>query len=73
MFDLKANFKTKYQGILQYSFCKIDEEFLEHIFVCPDGPICKFSDNVSGHLDNLMSLKDWHWITTKTRLVFAEI
>ena len=36
----------------------IVEESLEHIFVCPEGLICKFSDNVFGHLDNLMSLKD---------------
>ena len=39
-------------------FCNIDEESLEHIFVCPDSLICKSSDNVSGHPDNLMSLKD---------------
>ena len=58
MFDLKTNFKTKYQGILHCPFCKIDEESLEHIFVCPDGLICKLIDNVSGHLDNLISLKD---------------
>ena len=31
MFDVKANFKTKYQGILHCPFCKIDEESLEHI------------------------------------------
>ena len=58
MFDVKTNFKTKYQGILHCPFCKIDEESLEHIFVCPDGLICKISDNVSGCLDNLMNLKD---------------
>ena len=58
MFDVKANFKTKYQGILHCPFCKIDEESLEDIFVSPDSLICKFSDKVSGHLDNLISLKD---------------
>ena len=58
MFDVKANFKTKYQGLLHCSFCKIDEESLEHIFVCPGGLICKFNYNVSGHLYNLISLKD---------------
>ena len=58
MFDVKANFKTKYQGILYCPFCKIDEESLEHIFACPDGLICKFGDNVPGHLDNLISLKE---------------
>ena len=58
MFDVKANFKTKYQGILHCPFCKIDEESLEHIFACPDGLICKFGDNVPGHLDNLISLKE---------------
>ena len=40
------------------TLCKIDEESLEHTFVCTDGLICKFSDNISGHMDNLMSLKD---------------
>ena len=33
-------------------------KLMEHTFVCPDGLRCKFSDNVSGHLDNLISLKD---------------
>ena len=28
-----------------------------NIFACPDGLICKFSDNVSGSLDNLICLK----------------
>ena len=58
VFDVKTNFKTKYQGILRCPSRKIYEESLGHIFVCPDGLICKFSDNVSGHLDNLTSLKD---------------
>ena len=58
MFDVNTNFKTKYQGILHCPFRKIDEESLENIFVCPDGLICKFSGNVGGHLDNLISLKD---------------
>ena len=58
MFDVKANFKTKYQGILHCPFYKIDEESLKHIFVCPDGLMCKFSDNVSGHLNDLINLKE---------------
>ena len=51
---LKQNTKAFYTTF----FFKIDEESLEHIFVCPDGLIYKFSHNVSGHLDNLLSLKD---------------
>ena len=58
MLDVKANFKTKYQGILHCPFCNSDEVSLEHIFVCPDDMICNFSDNVSGHPNNLISLKD---------------
>ena len=58
MFDVKANFKTKRLRHLHSPFYKIDEESLEHIFVCPDGLICTFNDNNSGHLDNLISLKD---------------
>ena len=58
MFDVKTNFKTKYQGILLCPFRKIDEESLERIFVCPDGLKRKFSYKVCGHLDNLISLKD---------------
>ena len=58
MFDVKTNFKTKYQGILHCPFCKINEESSEHIFVCPDGLICKFNDDISVHLDRLTSLKD---------------
>ena len=73
MFDVKANFKTKYQGILHCPFCKIDEESLEHIFVCPDGLICKFSDNVSAWPSGQPYKLKRHWITTKTGLVFAEI
>ena len=66
MFDVKANFKTKYQGILLHCyFCKIDEESI--FFVCPDNVICKCSD-VSGHLQPKR-----HWTTTETGLVFAEI
>ena len=53
MFDVEANLKAKYQGILHCPFCKIDEESLEHIFVCADGLMCKFSDNVSGQLCKL--------------------
>ena len=56
MFDVKANFKTKHKGILHCPFCKIYEEPLEHIFVCPNGLICTFSD-ISGDLDNLINLK----------------
>ena len=36
--------------------CKIDEESLDYVLACPDGPTCKFSDNVSGHLDNFITL-----------------
>ena len=73
MLDVKANFKTKYQGILLHCpFCKIDEESLEHIFVRPDGLICKFSDNVSWPSGQPYE-PEGHWTTTETGLVFVEI
>ena len=59
MFDVKTNFKTKYQGILHCPFCNIDEDSLEHISVCPDGLICKCSGNVSGDLDTLHAVRTW--------------
>ena len=73
MFDVKANFKTIYQGILHHPLCKIDEESSEHIFVCPDGLICKFGDNDSDCLDNLLTFLKRTLDHSKTGLAFAEI
>ena len=39
MFQLKVNFKTKYNYKLNCPFC-IETETFDHIFQCPDGVLC---------------------------------
>ena len=40
MYDIKANFKEKYEGNTFCPFCRRDAESFEHIFECQDGLIC---------------------------------
>ena len=40
MYDIKANFKEKYDGNTFCPFCRRDAENFEHIFKCQDGLIC---------------------------------
>ena len=70
MFDVKANFRQNTKVFHTALFAKLMKNpWNKFLYVCPDGLICKVSDNVSGHLDNPIR----HWIIAKTGLVFAEI
>ena len=40
MYDIKANFKEKYENNAFCPFCRRDAESFEHIFKCHDGLIC---------------------------------
>ena len=37
MFEVKINFKKKYNSKLNYSFCIDETETFDHIFQCPGG------------------------------------
>ena len=43
MYEIKANFKKMYDSDISCPFCKIEDETLEHIFLCSSGVLCKNS------------------------------
>ena len=43
MFEIKANFKNKYEFDPSCPFCKIEDETFDHIFTCESGLLCKNS------------------------------
>ena len=43
MFEIKANFKNKYDSDLSCPFCKLEDETFDHIFTCESGLLCKNS------------------------------
>ena len=45
MFEIKANFKNKYDSDPSCPFCKIEDETFDHIFTCESGLLCKNSLN----------------------------
>ena len=40
MFEVKVNFKKKYNYKRNCSFCTAETDTFEHIFQCPDGVLC---------------------------------
>ena len=55
MFEIKANFKNKYDCDPSCPFCNIEDETFDHIFTCESGLLCKNS------LDNNNLLKLSHY------------
>ena len=55
MFEIKANFKNKYEFDPFCLFCKIEDETFDHIFTCESGLLCKNS------LKNINLLKVSHY------------
>ena len=43
IYDIKKNFKKKYDGKLSCPFCRQSPEQFEHIFKCNSGILCKKS------------------------------
>ena len=43
MFEIKANFKNKYDSDLSCVFCKIEDGPFDHTFTCESGLLCKNS------------------------------
>ena len=57
MYDVKANFKNKYNYDLTCPFCNEDDETFSHVFRCDSGVICKVP------LDSIIC---WNYHITKT-------
>ena len=43
MYEIKANFKTIYDSDILCSFCKIEDETFEDIFLCSSDVLCNNS------------------------------
>ena len=54
MFEIKANFKNKYDSDPSCHFCKKEDETFDHIFTCESGLLCKNNNNNKNN--NLLKL-----------------